>query len=156
MAAALAMVISAGLGTGCSSTPAPTGDPDPGHARLNALRPVAQALPDGVRILVRTIAEPTWDSCDGVSSTFGWDPVTVDVQFDANNLTVPAIVDHIRTQLRSQGWSYVSSESGGGAWNWIRVLAGNVTATVQLLGSAGEDFDLQADAAPATHPVRGC
>lgn len=150
---ALAVAVSL---TGCSSVPSPVGNPDPAHLRLDALRPVAQALPAGVQIVNRTIAEPKWDSCDGVSSTYGWDPVTVDVQFHTNGLPVDTIVDHVKARLRSQGWSYVASESGGGAWRWIRVLSGNVTATAQLLGAVGEDFDLQANAEPATHPVKGC
>lgn len=123
---------------------------------MNALRPVAGAVPDGTHIVSRTIGEPMWDSCDARTSSYGWDPVTVDVQFGADDLTTTAIVKHVKARMGSLGWSYVASESGGGAWNWIRVLPGNVTATAQLLGATGEDFDLQANAEPATHPVRGC
>jgi hypothetical protein len=142
-----------------SSSPAPAGDPDPGHRLLAALRPVAAAVPAGVSDAQRQFVEPRWDSCDGVASTYGWDDVTVDVSFNSNGMTDTAIFTHIKDALRSDGWTYENT-SDTGAWYWKRNVAGGHHAVIQLLGGSEVNppnpWDLQATTPAATHPVKGC
>lgn len=149
-----------GLLTSCSSSPpSPVGDPDPGHHLLAALRPVAAVVPDGVSHLRRQFVSPSWDSCDGVASSYGWDDVTVDVSFDSNGRSNAAIFAHIDAALRHAGWTYEST-SEPGAWYWQRNVAAGHPAHIQLLGGTqhqpAKQWDLQATTPPATHPVKGC
>jgi len=151
-AASLLIVVVSGF----SGVPGPVGNPDPGHRLLDAIRPVVKAVPGGATITRRTFDEPHWDSCDGVRSTYGWDPATVDVGFTPHGLSDAEVFGHIKTALAAQGWTIDAGTSQDGAWYWSRQVEGR-DASIQLLaGDGGSDWDLQANAPPLAHPVTGC
>ena len=135
--------------------PSPVGDPDPGHQRLAALRPIEHALPAEVAKVDAHEYEPQWDSCDGQRSTYGWDDATITMTFDSNGIAATTILTHIKHSLRADGWTFLPWQ--GGAWYWTRVLAPGVHAQIQLLGGPGTEppnpWSLVATASPATHPV---
>ena len=95
---AVAVVASVMALAGCGRTPQPVGEPDPGHRRLDAIRPVLSVVPSVARVSLQQSVEPRWDSCDGVRSTYGWDPATVDTQFTGGG-SAPQVVAHIRTAM---------------------------------------------------------
>lgn len=132
------------------------GTPDPGHALLTALRPVAAVVPSGVKVLDHEAIEPRWDSCDG--RDHGWDPVTVDVGFDPHGLSDSTIFNHINDALLAEGWA-TQKGSETGAWYWERNLGTKHLAVIQLLGGSTNDppspWDLQATTPALTHQI-GC
>ncbi|MGW4825757.1 hypothetical protein ACWEP4_44670 [Streptomyces sp. NPDC004227] len=142
--------------TGCSGTPRPVGDPDPGHRRLKAIHPVLSVVPPGAHVTLKQSFEPQWDSCDGIRSTYGWNEATVAVDFigGGSELQVAA---HIQTAMRDLGWTFDQGSIAQGEWTWHKKLADGSQASAQLLGP-GEppDWNLQATAPPATHPVKSC
>jgi hypothetical protein len=143
---------------GCSTTPSPTGNPDPGHRLMSSIQPVLGVLPTDAHVTLRHASEPRWDSCDGVKSTYGWDPVTVDAEFTVDG-SPAQIVSHIDSSLRAMGWVPDRSAFGDGAWYGTRTLVGGTTASAQLLGGRNAqppDWSIQASAPPAAHPVKGC
>jgi hypothetical protein len=147
----------AGIVAGCDGTPQPTGDPDPGHRLMAAIKSVLSVIPSGAHVMRREKFEPRWDSCDGKRSTYGWDPVTVDADFIGGG--APAqIVGHIKSSMQSLGWVSDPSHSGGGQWFWHRKVASDELATAQLLGGPDaqpHDWSLQAEVPAAVHRV-GC
>lgn len=129
------------------------GDPDPGHRRINALRPVLTAVPVNVQVENRDIVNPKWDSCDG--KQHGWNSATVDTQF-TSSLSPTGVVAHVSDALHSKGWTYEPANSGGGAWYWHKTIEGSL-ASVQFLGGPDaqpSDWDLQASVDAATHALK--
>lgn len=154
-AAAVAVTVA-----GCGGPPSPVGVPDPGHRRMAALTPVLSVIPAGAQVESRQKTEPVWDSCDGVTKTYGWDPVTVWVQFRGGG-TPAEIVSHIESAMRRLGWTLYAAHSGHGSWLWHHPVPGGGHGHLfaQLLGGPDaepHDWSLQATAPPATHPVKGC
>ena len=138
--------------------PTPVGNPDPGHRLLNTIRTVATAVPVGARVLRSSFDEPHWDSCDGIRSSYGWDPATVDIGFLPHRQSDTEVFSHISAALVAQGWSFDTKSPAGGAWYWNRQIDGE-HAWIQLLAGGGVDareWDLQANAEPVTHPSGGC
>jgi hypothetical protein len=128
------------------------GDPDPGHKRIDALRPVLSSVPSGAHIEMRDVVNPKWDSCDGKHP--GWDDATVDVEF-TSALPLKTVVAHIGSSLSTLGWRATSQSDG--TWYWQKTIRGS-QANVQLLGgpdTSSPDWDLQATVQAATHPI-GC
>ena len=126
------------------------GDPDPGHRRLSALKPVLSALPSSARE-VRTSASPAfWDSCDG--EQHGWSGPTVDAQFVTSGAVAP-VAAHIVAALHRLGW-VGEGDSMPGAWVLEKTIA-HSNATVQLLGPDDQtgDWDLQAEIPAVVHPL---
>jgi hypothetical protein len=141
----------------CSGTPQPTGDPDPGGQLMAAIRPVLAAIPNGTHVISREEVKPRWDSCDGVKSTYGWNDVTVDAEFTANDPPEPTVAAIDQT-LRRLGWT-ASPGSGDGAWYWHRSAIGGAEAVTQLLAGPDvqpRDWSIQATVAAATHPIKAC
>ncbi|MGW4518061.1 hypothetical protein ACWEO4_40370 [Streptomyces sp. NPDC004393] len=144
--------------TGCSGTPSPVGDPDPGHRRLEAIHPVLSAVPPGAHVTLKQSVAPQWDSCDGITSTYGWDPATVDVDFSGGG-TAPQVVAHVQTAMRGLGWTFDQGSIAQGSWTWHMKLADGGQASAQLIGGPGVEppgWSLQATAPPASHPSTGC
>lgn len=141
---------------GCyGSLPSPVGDPDPGHQRMALLTPTLSVVPPGSKVTLRQRTEPIWDSCDAVPSTFGWDPVTVDVEWRYAGHPAQT-VDHVRSVLATMGWV---ERDGEGTWEWSRPLPTGGRAAAMLLGGPGsdpKDWAFEATAPPATHPSHGC
>ncbi|WP_152627864.1 hypothetical protein [Streptacidiphilus neutrinimicus] len=156
----LALVLLLSGCVGGDGAPAPVGDPDPGHRLLRSIEPVLTAIPPGAHVTQRDTVEPRWDSCDGVRSTFGWAPPTVDVAFDYAGAAGSAdrVVAHVRSAMQALGWTYDPAWSGRGQWQWRRAAPGG-QAQAQLLGGADDRpsrWSLQASVPAATHPVKGC
>src|SRR5690242_9534732 len=91
-----ALVVLSGCG---SSIPQPVGKPDPGHRLMQQIAPVLGAAPSAAHVTFRQKTEPIWDSCDGQASTYGWDPVTVTLEFRGGG-SRGAIVSQTRVAMR--------------------------------------------------------
>ena len=145
---------------GCHSAsrlPQPVGDPDPGHRRMTALAPVLSVVPPGVRPSLRKKYAPNWDSCDSRPESFGWDPVTVDVDWPYTGRPAE-VVEHVKSAMASLGWT-PDPASATGDWTWHLRLSTGDRASAELLGGPGSqppDWALEATAPPAVHPVKGC
>jgi hypothetical protein len=144
--------------TGCSGTPRPVGDPDPGHRRLKAIYPVLSLVPPGAHVTLKQSVKPQWDSCDGIRSTYGWDPATVDVDFTGGGSALQ-VVAYVQTAMRGLGWMFDQGSIAQGVWAWHKKLADGGQASAQLLGGPNVEppgWTLQATAPPASHPSKGC
>ena len=145
--------------TACSSTPTPTGDPDPGHQRLTALKPVLTAIPPNATVQYKLVSEPKWDSCDGRRSTFGWNDLSVDAAFTTAS-TVSSVWSAIRNAMASLGWASANSQPSGDppGLSWTRVLPGGATAEANLTARPDNPrgWTLHAEAPPAVRPATGC
>lgn len=99
-----------------------------------------------------------WDSCDGRPSTYGWDPVTVDVLFTVGETTSVKVVAHVSAVMGKLGWTSDAGEPGDGTWVWSRQVNGKTaTAALEFSQSASPpDWSLDAQAPPAAHPVTDC
>ncbi|WP_037607779.1 hypothetical protein [Streptacidiphilus rugosus] len=159
--AAVAAVVAMGVAglSGCAarSGPEPVGDPDPGHRLLAAVQPVLSVVPPGAQVAMKQSVEPYWDSCDGVESTYGWDPVTVLVTFGGGG-SADQVADHVRTAMQNLGWEADEGPVGPGG-SWHKSLPGGGMASAQLTHGPGDsppDWMLQATAPPAAQPSQGC
>lgn len=138
------------------------GNPDPGGHILTALKSVERAVPAGAQVSLRQASEPGWDSCDGRSGTFGWDDITVGVQF-FTSVSPTVLVANTDKTLRAIGWQRtrtLNSPLGPGA-TWSRTVAGSTPATATLApgtrgGGTGVYWDLDAVAPPQGQHVSGC
>lgn len=152
MSAVMTIIICA-----CSGPPLMAGDPDPGHRSMAALEPVLSVIPAGVHIMFEHRVASRWDSCDGVPSTHGWDPITVNAEFTA---TAPSqqVAAHVRTAMGKLGWAYLAKNSDDRIWVWSRDVDGRTaSATLQIDKSAAPPlWSLVAIVPPAAHPVAGC
>lgn len=156
----LAVALVAGGGTAWAASHSDHGDPDRGGRILAALTTVERALPADAEVTLRQEVEPRWDSCDARAGTFGWDDVTVAVQFRSRTAARTLISD-ADTALRAAGWQLagtLSSRLGLGA-RWTRTVSGTTVANATLApGSRGEGtyWELDAVAPPQGHRVSGC
>ncbi|MET8137267.1 hypothetical protein ABZV24_36050 [Streptomyces sp. NPDC005251] len=153
-----AMVATVMALTGCSGTPSPVGDPDPGHRRLKAILPVLSAVPPRAHVTLKQSVKPQWDSCDGMRSTYGWDPATVDVDFTGGGSALQ-VVAYVQTAMQGLGWTFDQVSIAQGVWAWHKKLTDGGQASAHLLGGPDAeppDWTLQATAPPASHPSRGC
>lgn len=121
------------------------------------LIPTLSVVPAGSKVISRQKYEPVWDSCDSVPSTFGWDPVTVDVSWRYAGRAAQTLT-HVRPVLAGLGWVEIDDQH---TWSWQRPLPTGGHASATLLGGPGaaagsRDWDFEATAPPATHPVHGC
>lgn len=135
--------------------PQPAGNPDPGAQRLTSIEPVLSAVPAGAHVTQQDRIEPRWDSCDGVRSSYGWDPVVADVLF-RTLMTQEQVVASVRAAMTRLGWTYDAKGSGGTAWEWTRRLYGQTATTMLSMSPDPQSWGIEADAPPALHPVAGC
>lgn len=100
------------------------GNPDPGGHVLAALKTVERAVPANAQVMLRQANEPGWDSCDGRTGAFGWDDVTVGVQF--RTIAAPhRLVSEADAALHAAGWqrtATLNTPLGPGAC-WSRMVA---------------------------------
>lgn len=126
------------------------GDPDPGHRAMSALAPVLSAVPAGAVVSQKARVDSRWDSCDGQSSTYGWDPITVQAMFMTGE-TDDQVTAHVSAVMSRLGWTAAPETEG----IWHRLAAGrHLTATLQSDPTGG--WTLFATAPPAADPVSGC
>ncbi|MBO1756890.1 hypothetical protein [Allobranchiibius sp. CTAmp26] len=122
------------------------------------LKPTLSAIPATVRTFGQQFFPPTWDSCDGVKSTYGWDDVTVTEEFD-HVKSPDQTVSAMNASLHKLGW-VPDSASSEGAWYWNRKLSNGSEASIQLLGGPSDEppspWDFKATVPAATHPITGC
>jgi len=128
------------------------GDPDPGHQAMSALAPVLSAVPAGAVVSHEDRTDSHWDSCDGRSSTYGWDPITGQAMF-TSGAGESQVTAHVSAVMRRLGWR--GAPGAGGTWTWSRQVGGR-TATATLESDAAGDWSLDATAPPAADPVTGC
>jgi hypothetical protein len=128
--------------------PSSHGGGDPHGRILRALSGPIRA-PAGAVTTFRTMAEPHWDSCDGMSGTFGWDDVVAQVGFTTrdSNAAVERAVD---AQLRAAGWTRAGTDF------WTGVVEGS-RATASLERDLTDDqWQLDATAKPSGKAASGC
>ncbi len=160
------LLVTGGANAAWAATRSDHGNPDPGGHILASLKTVERVVPANAHVMLRQANEPRWDSCDGRAGTFGWDDVTVAVQF--RTIRAPrALVSEADTALRAAGWqrtSTLNTPLGPGA-RWSRTVAGATVATVTLApGTRGDRtgdgtgtyWDLGAVAPPQGQRVSGC
>jgi len=158
IAIALVTAIVAAL-AGCASKqslPSPVGDPDPGHRRMAEIAPVLSVLPPGVQPIRRDKYEPVWDSCDAMPGTFGWDPVTVEVDWRYTGHDAHVLA-HVSAVMKSLGWT--PDHRTAADLSWHRELSTGGYATADLLGGASSrppSWVMEALATAANHPIGGC
>jgi hypothetical protein len=143
------LVLVAGCGSG-------HGDGDPGGRILAGLKTIERALPAHARVILREADEPQWDSCDGRSGTFGWDPVSVHVEFRSRERP-RALVAHAERVLRAAGWRREASRptSRGPALRWSRARSSTADLT-STRTPHGRQWELDAEAPPKGPSVSGC
>lgn len=106
---------------------APAGG-DPGGRLMAKIAPVVRDVPGFEHGRVPWIAfpcdscrfpvayaikiEPRWDSCDGRSGTFGWDPVTIQAGFPWAGSS-QALVKFLNERLVARGWARGAAPSWG-------------------------------------------
>jgi hypothetical protein len=158
----LAVVVAGGAGATWITTRSPRGNPDPGGRILAGLQTVESAIPADAEVMLRQASEPRWDSCDGRAGTFGWDNVTVNVQFRETEKP-DALVAHIDEVLTGAGWRRVEASGTplGPTARWSRSLSGPTVATAALgPGTRGDGsgiyWELGATAPPQGQHVSGC
>lgn len=141
----------------CSGTSSPDGDPDPGHRSLATLEPVLSVIPEGAHVMYERRVDSHWDSCNGASSTYGWDPVTVNAEFTVGT-AFPQVVSRARAAMGKLGWTYDTKNSSNYSWVWSRQVSGRTAATTLEIDKSVNPpkWSLDAVAPPAVHPVTGC
>lgn len=137
-----------------SGAPRPRGNPDPGHRRLAALKPVLGAIPASAHVTTKNVAVPQWDSCDGIRATYGWDDVTVDADFTAAG-SVASVVADVDARLRALGWAAQPGASGDVQY-WQRTIVPGVVAVARLFPPTYDLWSIDASAPPAVHSITGC
>ena len=149
---------------------------DPGGAILNQLRPVADALPRDLAIDTGATfySEPHQDSCDGIPSTVGWDPVEVQIDVKVPSGQELAVLSAVDAYFMTHGWKASSPSDfpdgrwiwppGSGQdwqatpdWKWAKTLTDGrpAIANFTTLGNTN-DWLLQAEAPSTLKPVTGC
>ena len=134
---------------------------DPGIVRQNALRTISVALPSDAKVLIHSEGGPVQDSCFDRPGTHGWSDVVNGYQFTSNR-AAEAVVANAQANLKSAGWTQVSTSSSitDPVVRWTKAVSGGVVAQAQL--SIGRDgyvasfWDLSASAPPAGTRVSGC
>lgn len=146
------------MACGCSGTPSPVGDPDPGGRALAALTQVLSLIPAGSQISYESRTEPIWNSCDGRKSTYGWSPAAVSARFSTGAASEQQVLARARATMAGHGWTYSPGVSGHGQWLWHRQVAGGAAVATLQYGAQGtpRSWSLDAQAPPAVHPVTGC
>ncbi|MFJ6832500.1 hypothetical protein [Streptomyces sp. NPDC091209] len=115
-------------------------------------------VPPGAHVTQKQSVKPQWDSCDGIRSTYGWDPATVVVDFTDGG-SAPRVVAYVQRAMRGLGWTFEQASIGQGTWAWHRKVASGGRASALLIGGPGSEppgWTLQATAPPASHPSNGC
>ena len=124
---------------------------------MQQIAPVLGAAPSAAHVTFHQKTEPIWDSCDGQASTYGWDPVTVTLEFRGGG-SPGAIVSQVRDAMRHLGWTYLQETSGRGIWYWDRSVSHGELAHAELDGASQgtPQWTLLARAQPSARRVRGC
>jgi hypothetical protein len=158
----LAVVVIAGGVATWITTHSSHGDPDPGGRILAGLQPIESAIPEDAEVMLRQANEPRWNSCDGRAGTFGWDNVTVHVQFRTSRQP-DALVAQIDEVLTEAGWRRAGASETplGPSTRWLRTLSGSTVATALLSpgtrgGGNGTYWDLDAAAPPRGQQASDC
>jgi hypothetical protein len=112
--------------------------------------------------MTRQANEPNWDSCDGRTGTFGWDDVTVNVEF-RSRVQPHTLVTQADKILEGDGWRRISTLTSplGPGVRWSRTVAGSTVAMALLApGTRGDGtgtfWDLDAVAPPQGQRASGC
>jgi hypothetical protein len=156
------VVVAGGVGAGWIATRSPHGDPDPGGRILAGLKTIESVVPADAEVMLRQASEPIWDACDGREGTFGWNKVTVSVQFRTGEQP-GALVARTDSLLTAAGWHRTGAEGTplGPSAQWSRTVAGSTVASALLSpgtrgGGSGIYWDLDAAAPPQGQQVSGC
>ena len=159
-----------GPSTSTTTTPTPTparAVADPGARILAALRTATSDVPSRAHLNWSHFGEPKRDSCDGRPGTWGYDPVTVQVDFSwqESQSTVLASVRHALelaawrwtepTMATFPGQNYGTADAIG---TWVRTLTGGRPATAALFSDtyAHAEWSVIAEAPATLPPPKGC
>ena len=156
--------------TSATTTPAPTAAGavgDPGGRILAALRTATSAVPARAHLNWAHFDEPKLDSCDGQPGTWGYDPVTVQVDFSWQE-SQSTVLASVRHALELTGWrwteptpptfpgqNYGTADAIG---TWVRTPRGGRSATAALFSDtyAHAEWSLIAEAPATLPPPKGC
>lgn len=104
--------------------------------------------------------EPRWDSCDGMTGTFGWDPVAINVGFRWAGSS-HALVGLLSERLGARGWARGTPPSWSGDDTpiaWISPRGHTPAEELELSSLPGEKHQWLAfvEAKPQGPLVKGC
>jgi hypothetical protein len=170
----LLMIALAGCGTSPStSTTAKSAPPltgtagDPGGRILAALRTATSAVPTRAHLNWSHYDEPKLDSCDGRPGSWGYDPVTVQVDFSWQE-PPSTVLASARHALEGIGWRWTGPTpatfpgqnygTGDAIGTWARTLLAGRPATAALFSDtyAHAEWSLIAEAPATLPPPKGC
>jgi hypothetical protein len=83
----------------------------------------------------------------------------VDADFSTGATSQQQVVAHVSAAMGRLAWAYDAKDSGGGQWVWSRQVSGRTATTTLTSPGVFQDpgmWSLDAEAPPATHPVKGC
>lgn len=167
----IVVVLAVGLSiSGCSGTS--RGSPgDPGGRLMAELRKTTlPAVPAGFPVSYRQFVDSHWDSCDGVPSTAGYDPVSITIVFKRSDSE--ALLERaISRRLRAVGWHKASKNHPGvpltwppgghrvwtdtSLWNWSRWLSFHRPALLDVSIQVGQ-VALYSETPATKPPPTGC
>lgn len=156
---AIVVIVGASIGVGVHLHRShPGGDP---HGKiLAALDALAsRSVPPGAKVVLRTHSEPVWDSCDGMSGTFGWDPARVVIELQPGPAATMVLVSR---HLADTGWTQAATLDYTHT-RWTKALSTGQVAQADVVsgsdlpvGSDPSQIDLDFAVQPPGPAVRGC
>jgi hypothetical protein len=156
--------------TSTTTTPTPTSTSavgDPGGRILAALRTAASAVPTHAHLNWSHFDEPKLDSCDSRPGTWGYDPVSVQVDFSWQK-SQSTVLASVRRALELIGWRWTEPTpaafpgqnygTGDAIGTWLKTLPGGRPATAALFSgtNAHAEWSLIAEAPATLPPPKGC
>jgi hypothetical protein len=156
--------------TSTTATPTPTSTgavADPGGRILAALRTATSAVPTRAHLNWSHFDEPKLDSCDGQPGTWGYDPVSVQVDFSLAE-SQSTVLTSVRHALQRIGWRLTEPTpatfsgqnygTGDAIGTWVTTLPGGRPATAALFSDTHADatWSLIAEAPATLPPPKGC
>lgn len=130
---------------------------DPGGRILSQLKSVSAAVPANSFVQYAHYDEPRWDSCDGMTGTFGWDDPSVQINFTWSG-SPTALISGVKRVLAESGWGAFMPQVNNGVPGaaWKKTLDNGTIAQAQLAAESYGGWSLFAQAPPVGQRVSGC
>ena len=157
-----ALLLAGGMGVAADLGIVGHPNPDPGGRILAVLESAGSAVPSGAHVSVSQAYEPQWDSCDGMSGTFGYGAAYFDLTFETS-MRSATVIQRAEQLMRKRGWSLRSASVDaphGAIADWRERLYNGKIATTELvfqLGQSPQVWQIYGQAPPAAGAAtHGC